>query len=322
MWPDLINGHVTTRVIQTLLNVGFFDAIQQNGSVSPRKFAAANDLDVEILSSLCDSLYASALLDKDGEGYRLTPTGDLIVNTGRGWFNGIYGYEDLYRQLESMLRKEKHYGRDVHRMTDFVARGSGEIESALYFPLAIDIIEKKQYAHVLDLGCGDGTFLRHACQALPSIAGYGVDMAVDAIGDASRLTKNAKLSDRLQFLARDVTKIDAMPDELRKVDVATTFFLLHEILYNGPEAVVVFLKAFRRLFPNVPLIVFEVDRPSPSLMRKRHDGMSIPYFLHHDLSHQKPVARHEWHPLFEAAGFAHIEERNLSYARSVIFSVS
>jgi len=49
--------------------------------------------------------------------------------------------------------------------------------------------------------------------------------------------------------------------------------------------------------------------------------MAIPYFLQHDLSHQKAVGRREWRPILEQAGFATIEERNLGFAKSTIFTL-
>jgi len=50
------------------------------------------------------------------------------------------------------------------------------------------------------------------------------------------------------------------------------------------------------IFPGVPLIVFEVVRPTPEEIRKR-PGMGVYYFLYHDLTHQKPVSREEWKEL-------------------------
>jgi hypothetical protein len=49
--------------------------------------------------------------------------------------------------------------------------------------------------------------------------------------------------------------------------------------------------------------------------------MAIPYFLQHDLSHQRPIAKDEWLPVFEQAGFTRIDVRPLSFARSVIFTL-
>ena len=69
VWPDMINGFVLTRVIQTLLNVGFFDELREAGRIVVGTFAAARNFDERILSSLCDALYASRILEKDGDAY-------------------------------------------------------------------------------------------------------------------------------------------------------------------------------------------------------------------------------------------------------------
>jgi hypothetical protein len=68
------------------------------------------------------------------------------------------------------------------------------------------------------------------------------------------------------------------------------------------------------------MTIFEVDRATPEEMRRR-PGMSIQYNLQHDLTHQKLVTRSEWHALFREAGFTAIEERNLRFARTLIFTV-
>jgi hypothetical protein len=73
------------------------------------------------------------------------------------------------------------------------------------------------------------------------------------------------------------------------------------------------------LFPNVPLVVFEAIRPSLDEMRQR-PGLSVHYFLYHDLTHQKPVSRDEWKRLFHQAGFQNVEERWLRFARTSIFT--
>jgi SAM-dependent methyltransferase len=322
VWPNMLNGFVLTRAVQALLNIGFFDELQKAGRINVAAFAAAHDVDEAVLNSLCDALFAANILDKAGDDYSLSEQGHLLIDVGRGWFTGVYGYEPVYHDLEKLLKKERHYGVDVQRLSAPVAKGSGEIEGLIYFPLAVDIIARGGYRHVLDLGCGDGTFLRHACNGVPGLRGSGIDLAPEAIADAERLARENGLADRLNFVAQDVTAVAETPAPLKTVDVATTFFVLHEILHRGEDAVVTFLKGFRRMFPRVPLIIFEVDRQTPEQMRERAPSMAISYFLQHDLSHQKPVPRHVWPPLLRAAGFERIEERNLGFARTVIFIVS
>jgi SAM-dependent methyltransferase len=318
----MIGGYVLTRVVEVLFSVGFFDEISRAGRLQPAAFAEEKGLDASILGSLCDVLYASHVLDKEGDAYVLDDAGHLMVEYGRGWFNAQNGYEDVFHDLEPMLRKERTYGVDVARRADLVAKGSGEMGSLLYFPLAVDAIRRQGYRHVLDLGCGDGSFLREACRQIPGLRGYGIDLSPEAIADAERLSREAGLSSRLQFLAHDITTVERTPDLFRNVDVATTFFVLHEVLYRGMETLISFLQGFRQAFPAVPLMVFEVDRLTKEEMRRRAPGMAIPYLLEHDLTHQKPIARDEWPPIFEKAGFTSVEARNLAFARIVIFTLS
>ncbi|MPZ19318.1 MAG: methyltransferase domain-containing protein [Luteitalea sp.] len=319
-WGGLLNGFYGTRALQTLFNVGLLDAMQEQGSIDVRRFAETKELDPHLLRSLCDAMFALGLFEKETDGYWLTADGRLLAEVGRGWFDAVYGYEGVVHSLEPLLRKKAAYGRDIWRRPDFVARGSGAAEAWLYFPLAVDYIVRHGHRKALDLGCGEGTFLRYLCARHPQIKGCGIDLAAEAIAEGHTKLDSYNLGQRVGLMTGDMTKLDAAPDVARDADVATTFFVLHELLAAGADVVIGFLTSFRRLFPGVPLLVFELDRPTPEDMRKR-PGMAVAYYLQHDLSQQKPVAKEAWLPMFELAGFAHIEQRNLSFARSVMFTL-
>lgn len=319
-WEGIISGFYTTRTMQALFNVGFFDEIQEKGTVNVESFAESNNLDVGILTSLCDSLFALSILEKNGADYELDSKGRILVEVARGWFDGVYGYEEVFHSLEALLRKEKEYGRDVTRRSDFVARGSGEMEKWIYFPLAIDIISKNGFKKVLDLGCGEATFLTNLCESNGQVTGYGIDIAPEAIANGRERVKRAGLESRIHLFVEDISELEKVPDPLQGVDVATTFFVFHEILFAGADRVVELLRSFRRLFPGVPVIVFEAIRSTPEEMRKK-PGMAIQYVLQHDLSHQRLVSREEWRELFKTAGFNSIEERYLRFARTAIYTL-
>lgn len=319
-WPGMLNGFYVTRIMQTMFNVGFLDEIREKGSVEIDAFATSRNLDLPVFASLCDALFSLKILDKEGRSYRLNPRGSLLVEVARGWFDGAYGYEEIFHFLEPLLRREKSYGNEVRRRSVFIAKGSAAMESWLYFPLAIDYITRQGYRKALDLGCGEGTFLRHLCQSNPDIAAYGIDLAPDTVAAGRLAIRAVGLEDRIQLFVEDIERLDRVPDPLRSVDVATTFFVLHEIAFAGDDRVVEFLRSYRLLFPGVPLLVFEVDRPTAEEMRKR-PGMAIPYLLQHDLSHQKLLPRDDWKRLFHAAGFSRVQVRSLRFARSVIFTL-
>jgi SAM-dependent methyltransferase len=320
-WMEIISGYFTTRTLQALFTVGFFDEMQAKGRVNLDAFAAERNLDRDILQSLCDSLFALSILRKDGIVYALEPKGRLLAEVARGWFEGVYGYEGVYHELEALLRKEKVFGRDIVRRGDYVARGSGEIEKWVFFPLVAEVVKRNHYRNVLDLGCGEGTFLRSLCQMDPEVHAYGVDLAPDAIAQGIETTRAAGLETRVELFVEDIAGLEKFAARVPRIDMATVFFVLHEVLYRGVDATVEFLQGFRRAFPGVPLVVFEVLRPTPEELRKR-PGMAVQYVMQHDLTHQKLVGRDEWRAIFRQAGFSKVEERLLSFSRTAMFTVS
>jgi cyclopropane fatty-acyl-phospholipid synthase-like methyltransferase len=256
------------------------------------------------------------MFEREAARYSLSEKGRSIVEVMRGWLEVCYGYDEVFHSLGPLLRKERVYGRDLYRRSDFVARGSGEMENLLFFPMANDIIQANGYKRVLDLGCGDGTFLRTLCGLNSTVECFGIDLAPSAVEEGNRQLEEAGLRDRVRLMALDISKIDQAG--LPAIDAATVFFVLHELLYFGEDVLLNFLKDFRRLFPGAPLIAFEALRPSAEELR-RHPGISVYYFLYHDLTQQKPVDAQTWKELFRKAGFESIEERQLDFAKAAIY---
>jgi 2-ketoarginine methyltransferase len=317
-WDEMIRGYLETTTIHALLNVGLIDEMQKKPGVNIEEFAASANLEIDVLRPLCETFYCLGLFDRDDCGYSLSEKGRDVVEVMRGWLEVCYGYSEVFHSLEPLLRKEKVYGRDLYRRSDFVARGSGEMENLLFFPMVNDIVVAGGYRKILDLGCGDGTFLRNLCDLNPDVECFGIDLAPGAVAEGNRALREAGLGSRITLFALDISKIEQVSGALKQIDAATAFFVLHELLYFGEDVLLDFLKSFRRLFPDVPLIALEAVRPPIEELR-RHPGISVYYFLYHDLTQQKPVDAENWKRLFSSAGFASIEERNLEFAKAAIY---
>ena len=320
-WEGILGGFYTTRTIQTLFNVGFFDELQEKKKVNLEAFAAQKDLDLRILKALCDTLFALSILNKNGLDYTLDSKGTLLVEVARGWFDAAYGYEGMFHNLEGLLKKEKEYGKDVTRRWGPISRGSSAMESVIYYPVAVDMIKKSGAMNVLDLGCGDGEFLRYLCQRNNQVTGYGVDIFPDSVDVAEEMTREAGLEDRIHFTLANISELEEPPAVLREIDLAITLFVLHEILFAGEDAVIQFLQNFQRVFPGVPLIVIEAIRPTFEQMRRK-PGMAVQYYLQHDLSNQNPVGREKWRDLFAKAGWKFVDEKYLGFASTSIYTLS
>lgn len=316
-WQNIISGYFTTCVLQVLFNVGLFDELLKNDSVHIATFTKKRGLDGAILQSLCDSLYALKLLDKDHDNYILSPSGELVATTGSGWFIGTSGYASLFHNLEAMLRKEMTFGNEVQRELSRVVKGTGKISEWIYFPIVTNTLTRLACQRVLDLGCGDGAFLQHLCQN-SALSGYGVDKSSAMIEDADSSIRRIGIEERVQLFAADIFELKKIQPAMQDVDAVTIFFLLHEILFQGVEQVIKLLTDLRTLFPNVPVIIFEVNRPTPEEIRKR-PGMSAQYIVQHVLSNQRLESSALWKKIFQEAGFYKIEEQHLNLTKTSLF---
>ncbi|MCC6587038.1 MAG: methyltransferase [Bryobacterales bacterium] len=321
VWEQLISPHFTLRCVQTLLHAGFLDALRA-GPQSAEEYAGKNNLDPKLLRALCEALYARKILTLDGERFGLDETGRLIVetNVGRGWIDLAYGYEPVLYNLEPLLRKEAFYGQEVVRHGDYVGTGSGLASVDFYFPLVARFIAAGKRRKVLDIGCGDGTFLRYLCSTVPGLEGVGIDLSPNAV-EAGRRTNAQEKRNDVRLYVGDAMDIGKLKQEIAGVDCAATFFVLHELCdNNGNQRTLKFLRSFREALPGVPFHVVETIRPTAQEMRKR-PGPAVEYFLFHDLSKQHPLSRAQWRKLYQSAGFQSIEEDYIAGARTSIYTL-
>jgi len=321
IWEALIGPHFTTRSIQTLLNVGFFDALR-TGPKNPDEFARSSNLNPRLLRALCESLYSRKVLTRKGSEFGLDELGRLIAENSlaRGWFELVYGYEPALHRLEDMVRNQATYGKDLVREGKAVGVGSGLASSTVYFPILRQIIARKRYRMVLDIGCGDGAFLREVCRNVPDCEGVGLDLSPEAVAAGNQSLRKEGLSGRIRLHVGDAMNIGGLRSELKGVDAATTFFVLHELCDNEANArALQFLRSFHETLPGIPFYVIETVRPDAKQMRKR-PGPAIEYFLFHDLSGQHPVGREALQRLFRTAGFRKVDEDYIAFARTSIYT--
>lgn len=311
-------GFLATRVIQALFNVGFLDELAKGNGVFLQDFAQQNHLDLRILRLLADYLYALGFLEREQDRYSLGGKGKTLVETLRGTFDILYAYEDLFHNLEAMLKKEKAYGREVKRRPEFVGKGSGQSAKLLPFPMAADLVKRNGFVKVLDLGCGDGEFLISLCRGGQAFRGYGVDLSPEVVALTERRLLQEGLEDRVKVMVGDIFNLQSIRDQMGLPDAATLFYVLHEFFWGGRQTVLDLLRDFRKVFPGVPLIVCEITQLQPEDFRKR-PTIILEHHLFHDLSQQGSIPREEWKRIFSESGLRLVEELRLDFSEMSIF---
>ncbi len=313
---ETVRGFYLTHTLNALLNVGLLDEMARQPAVDVDAFAAERGLDARLLRSLCDYLYALGFLERAPQGYALADNGRLVQGALSGAYHIVYAYEDIFHNLEALLRREKVYGVDVHRRAGFVARGSGAIGQMLAFPMMAEAIRRRRFQSILDLGCGDAAFLIDLCQREPAVRGVGLDIAPEAIALGRQRVAEQGLDGRIDLRLGDIAELATLRDELPAIDAATSVYVLHEF----QDRIVEILQRLRMALPGTPLLVCEVIRHTPEELRRRPGNISE-IQLFHELSNQRLLTRAEWRERFALAGFSRIDEDYLEPVRTCIYQV-
>lgn len=314
-------GFFVTRVMNTLLNVGFFSEFSKKEVIDINLFSKERGLDKRILCLLCDYLHTLKILEKRIVGYRLTTKGRLIVEKLGGVFDIIYSFEDIFHNLEPLLKKEKIVGKDVVLRTDFEAKGTGAAAKFLPFPIMMDIINRGNFRNVFDIGCGSATFLIELCKSNPAITGYGVDISRDALLYGQRQLAENNLQDRITLFEGDVLNdFETITDKFNNADIVTASFMLHELFFEKEEKLIHFLIKLRCRYKNKPLMICENIKQTLQELRKE-PGLYSELQLAHGIARERQMARKDWKEVFRKSGFREAKERYLSFAKIGIYIV-
>lgn len=234
------------------------------------------------------------IVDLQAGTVSLTKRGEQLEQF-RPWFELLVGgYSETFQQIETVLAGTGYASRNAQ----MVGVGSCGISAYDALPLVQKLLAAipDTPTKIIDLGCGDGTFLAGLIDNYPSTIGLGVDLTVPdtSLGNCTFVRSTA--IDYLQ------STNDSDESELPST-ILLAAFLLQEILeQDGRQAVVQLVRT--ALQRGGHLAVVEVDhRPTDALIMKDGLGLSYynPYYLLHQLTEQRLETRQFWLDLFADA---------------------
>ncbi|MCB0354718.1 MAG: hypothetical protein KDD64_14375, partial [Bdellovibrionales bacterium] len=164
---------------------------------------------------------------------------------------------------------------------------------------------------LLDLGCGNGLYLVEFCKQVPGISALGVEKDEGACIEGRKLIDQAELSNRVELVCSPAVSFLEQRTAFQ-ADLTVIGFVLHEILaQEGERGVIRFLQNITDRYPDIHLIVIEVDNrfSDPSIMQH---GLATayynPYYLMHYFTCQRLESKDFWRDLFEDAGLEVLAE--------------
>lgn len=298
--------------IHHFFDTGLFDTLAEHpGPLAT--LASRHAFDLARLEAFLKYMRNEGLVDECDGVYRLA-TRMRELGEFRGWYTMfVGGYAESFLQLGDRLRA----GTDpATRNAAQVGIGSCAISHYDAIPLTRRLMDRSgiRGRRLLDLGCGNARYLVEFCAAVSEIEAVGVEP--DAVGHAAAVenVRAAGLQDRIRLACASATEFMAAKDPFEP-DFIVLGFVLHEILgQSGVRGVEDFMHRTLERFPNVRLIVIEVDNRTDQPTSMRH-GLALayynPYYLLHPFTQQRLESTLFWRDLFGRVGLAIVDEASV-----------
>jgi 2-ketoarginine methyltransferase len=249
------------------------------------------------------------------EGYTVLDDGWSLSGRGREvqtfapWYEMLVGgYAPSMEQLGDVLQDGSIY---ASRNTTKVGEGSCGIGAYDALPLVERLIEQADATGrpetIVDLGCGDGSFLMDLLVAQPDLHGIGVEPHAGSITLGEKRRAELGLHDRMKLVqgsAQDALAID-LPEGGRGICFMTAFVLQEVMQQEGQQAIEDLLSGAFERYPGARWLVVEMDHQPLAPVMGSH-GLALtfynPYFLLHTTTEQRLETREWWDALFARLG--------------------
>lgn len=294
---DLFEGYALSSVLAGLEMSGDLSTLATAG-IDPWSIQGRNSREKELLAASLRYLRQRGVTNEAGGTFTLTSFGEAVYRD-RGfllWLVG--GYGEPMRRLDALLSLGQRYGEDVNQDGRWVAAGTTLMAKPDILPDAMALLGTLSFDTVLDLGCGDATFLTSVCRKFDA-RGIGVDLSQAAYAEAGKTVADAGLADQIRLIHANVKALDEISG-LGDIQLVLAFFLLHEFLAVGKEALIGYLSGLsRRVPPGTGLVIGEVEPPTGE-----DDSAFTPEFaLVHALKGQRLLSADDWAEVLAAGGF-------------------
>jgi hypothetical protein len=293
---SLLRGQAACQAIAALAEAGVVESML-GASFAVEDFTAVRS--PQVLRSLFKYLQSLDLLaSSNGNGrYALTCAGRAVFKRA-GAFLLLSSYNPYFANLGNLLTGENIAPPTVDRRRNVL--GSGSLHSKKFFPCVWDVLGGNPPAVLIDLGCGDGTFLELACREWPNMTAVASDMSHLAVEYSAERLKNIGRPAGASIVenARSVESwVAQLPHSLKSASPCTIsmWFVAHEFSGGVPETIVDFFRRLRRSLPMAEIALAEIVAIPTQVLAANHEGSIMPEFLFfHELSRQGVLSWDVW----------------------------
>jgi 2-ketoarginine methyltransferase len=298
-----IRHFVIAHVAFEFLRSGLHGALREcpNAAVS----LIANDLGLspERVRAVLQFLAKEGYVELNSGLAKLTRQGEQLEKIAPWYFLLVGGYAKTFSQIGEVLRSPSTY---ASRDGASVGIGSCGISQHDALPMTRALLKKidGEVRTIVDLGCGDGSYLLDLCSPPSTLRGIGFDPEPASVALANEAAEQRGIKDRVSVHVGSALELpDLSPNDGPYCFI--TAFVLQELLEQvGRTAIVDLLRNTFRRHPSSHWIVVEVDNRWEDV-----DTMSTPlglayynaYYLIHEVTEQRLESISFWKGIFAEA---------------------
>lgn len=289
------------QIIGFGLMSGLFEQLASDRPVPLDRLAWTLEMNPHRLSALLRYLAAEGIVVDIEASPSLTPRGREYLDFAPWYELFVGGYGSTMYDLPTVMKNEKIYADRNAARVGIGSYGIGRYDA---IPLVRRLLKKVSNPPklIIDLGCGDGTFLLDLCG--PTDRGIGVDRVSASIEHARGEAITRGYGDRVTFVTGSVEDF-VEQQQGPEAPFFIAAFLLQEILeQRGQEAIITLIRQMLAV-PHSHIAIVEVDhRPTDAHIMRHGLGLGYynPYYLLHRLTEQKLETTAFWRDLFIEAG--------------------
>ncbi|MBI2388148.1 MAG: methyltransferase domain-containing protein [Deltaproteobacteria bacterium] len=210
-------GAMTLQLAYIGVTNDLFESLARDGSASADELAARAGVDAGYVRRFCDAAYAFGLLDARDDRFELTDLGHAFRPSTRGTLmpfavQAVLGAH-MAERAAGLMKTGERPGESVLAeratvlpwfgpMLEASFAGLFEREIVPWLEVYRDLEARGGVA--VDLGCGNGWYLRKLVARYPHVRGVGLDGFEENVRHAQAEAERAGLADRLSFRTGDI----------------------------------------------------------------------------------------------------------------------
>ena len=293
----ILRGLYAAPIVCELSKLGIF-------SKASRKINLNNKSKIKntfVLNLCLDYLSHIGLVKKKSIGYELSDMGYEIFRRSNSFFVP-HSYRSTILNLGKILvNKKKLSSCKVDRNENILGSGLTHLR---YFFQPINYCNSKiKYDALIDLGCGNGHFIREVLKKKKTLKVVGVDLSLDSVNTCN--ANISKLIDKknLKIFKSDIAKVNIWKKKINKLikntqPLISLWFMLHEISHSKTINLKNFLKKIYKSFPKSHIVIGEIVRLEDKVLNEINAKSLMPeYTFFHKISGQGILSWREYKSL-------------------------